>query len=103
MFTFGDTTVEWFLSPHFMGRCILSPGHSLGSIVYVVKRKGEQDLIVTGDVLFSNSIGRTECMLLVGLTGSWTNVAILNGTSSFLTLAQSIKALEVSLSILCYL
>ena len=91
------------MSPHFMGRCILSPGHSLGSIVYVVKRKGEQDLIVTGDVLFSNSIGRTEFMLLVGLTGSWTNVAILNGTSSFLTLAQSIKALEVSLSILCYL
>ncbi|KAK8829155.1 hypothetical protein WA556_005712 [Blastocystis sp. ATCC 50177/Nand II] len=74
VFTFGDTTIE----------CILSPGHSLGSIVYVVKRKGQQDLIVTGDVLFSNSMGRTD----------WTDIAILNGTSSYLSLVQSVKALE---------
>lgn len=48
-FTFGDTTVK----------CIHCPGHSEGSMVYYVTR-GSETLMVTGDVLFENSIGRTE-------------------------------------------
>ena len=54
-FTFGDTTVK----------CIHSPGHSEGSMVYYVTR-GSETLMVTGDVLFENSIGRTEWESRVG-------------------------------------
>lgn len=61
----------------------------------MVKRKGQQDLIVTGDVLFSNSMGRTEYAFSGLFIASWTDIAILNGTSSYLSLVQSVKALEV--------
>ena len=48
-FTFGNTVVK----------CIHCPGHSQGSMVYYVTRESE-NLMITGDVLFENSIGRTE-------------------------------------------
>ncbi|KAK8799279.1 hypothetical protein WA171_006025 [Blastocystis sp. BT1] len=74
VFTFGDTTIE----------CISSPGHSQGSIVYYIKRKGEQDLVISGDVLFSNSVGRTD----------WSGIHILEGTGSAKVLSGSIKNLR---------
>lgn len=43
--------------------CVACPGHSEGSIVYHVERKNEEPLLITGDVLFSNSVGRTEYFL----------------------------------------
>lgn len=48
-FKFGNTIVK----------CLHCPGHSEGSIVYYVTRESEH-LMITGDVLFENSIGRTE-------------------------------------------
>lgn len=41
-------------------RVIHSPGHSEGSMCYFVKRPGAEDAMVSGDVLFANSVGRTE-------------------------------------------
>lgn len=45
--TFGSTTIE----------TILAPGHSPGHLCYYIK---EQDILIGGDVLFRNSIGRTD-------------------------------------------
>ena len=59
-FEFGDTTVQYSMCFSFTPSCISCPGHSEGSIVYYVERKGAESLMITGDVLFSNSIGRTE-------------------------------------------
>ena len=98
VFTFGDTTVECVPPPLLTVRCILSPGHSQGSVVYYVERKGDESLLVTGDVLFSNSMGRTEFLLSPRLTPSWTGIPILEGTSSYSALVKSIRALGVRAS-----
>ena len=70
---FGDCTIQ----------CILSPGHSEGSIVYYVQR-GAETFLVTGDVLFTYSIGRTD----------WSGIPILRNTSSLADLTKSIRRLE---------
>ena len=83
-FTFGDCTVQ----------CILSPGHSEGSIVYYVQR-GTETFLVTGDVLFTYSIGRTECTLVLSVMYSWSTIPILRNTSSLADLTRSVRRLGV--------
>ena len=81
---FGDCTIQ----------CILSPGHSEGSIVYYVQR-GAETFLVTGDVLFTYSIGRTECAFTLCVMCSWSGIPILRNTSSLADLTKSIRRLEV--------
>ena len=37
-----------------------APGHTEGSVLFTVERPGEADLLLSGDVLFAGSIGRTD-------------------------------------------
>ncbi|NIZ89823.1 MBL fold metallo-hydrolase [Kineococcus rubinsiae] len=37
-----------------------APGHTEGSVMFSVARPGEPDLLLSGDVLFAGSIGRTD-------------------------------------------
>jgi hydroxyacylglutathione hydrolase len=37
-----------------------APGHTEGSVLFSVERAGEADLLLSGDVLFAGSIGRTD-------------------------------------------
>ncbi|WP_328295865.1 MBL fold metallo-hydrolase [Kineococcus sp. NBC_00420] len=37
-----------------------APGHTEGSVLFSVDRAGEPDLLLSGDVLFAGSIGRTD-------------------------------------------
>jgi glyoxylase-like metal-dependent hydrolase (beta-lactamase superfamily II) len=37
-----------------------APGHTEGSVLFSVQRPGEPDLLLSGDVLFAGSIGRTD-------------------------------------------
>ncbi len=37
-----------------------APGHTEGSVLFTVDRPGRPDLVLSGDVLFAGSIGRTD-------------------------------------------
>nr|WP_205709815.1 MBL fold metallo-hydrolase [Kineococcus siccus] len=37
-----------------------APGHTEGSVMFAVARPGEADLLLSGDVLFAGSVGRTD-------------------------------------------
>ena len=37
-----------------------APGHTEGSVMFLVRRPGEADLCLSGDVLFAGSVGRTD-------------------------------------------
>ncbi|GAA4985695.1 MBL fold metallo-hydrolase [Kineococcus glutinatus] len=41
-------------------RVVHAPGHTEGSVLFLVERPGEADLCLAGDVLFAGSIGRTD-------------------------------------------
>ena len=65
--------------------------------MYYVERKGDESLMITGDVLFSNSIGRTEYICVVNYhhNSSWSQIPILENTSSHAVLCESINNLRV--------
>ncbi|MFB9377848.1 MBL fold metallo-hydrolase [Kineococcus gynurae] len=37
-----------------------APGHTEGSVMFAVRRPGREDLLLSGDVLFAGSVGRTD-------------------------------------------
>lgn len=58
------------------------PGHTPGSLAYLLPREGEADIVFTGDTLFRGSIGRTD------LPGGSTSLILTSIAEQLLTLAD---------------
>ena len=51
---------EEFTEAGMTFRCILTPGHTEGSCCYYLENTGKEPLLLAGDTLFEESVGRTD-------------------------------------------